>query len=559
MRHVETPVDRLDKRPDELRTELAAAHRRLARLEDAQAQSRRLEASLRRSEESLRVLFELAPDPYYLSDLSGRFVDANQAAELLTGYRRDELIGRSFLQLGLLASNQVAKAAQLLAFSALSSPAGPEPLVLRRKGGTEIAVEVRTRPARVRGRCLVLGIVREVGGRGQAETERGCRAMRVGQAQKMEAVDRLASEVAHRFNNVLAVVQSYAQLIRREHGSNTVLMEDVGEIETATKRGAHLTRQLQRFSAGDSAQPVLLNLNEMIRAMGGMIETMLGEGVTVHFDLTRDLGMVEIDPNVAERLLATLVLNCRDALPPEGRVEIATRNSNPSDAQAGSVPGLPQGEYVQLVVTDNGRGMTDDVLERVFDPFFTTKTKGKGHGLGLTDVYGVAQRAGGHVDVRSTLNEGTEVAVSLPCCNGRRPPVADPETECLIERTGGTILVVEDEASVLRLTRRLLERRGYAVLTAPDAGTAASILHQRDGEIDLLLTDVVLPDINGKVLADQVVSRWPGTPVVYMSGHAEGLVADNEVLAAGITLVKKPFSSEELLLAVRRKIRKPSS
>ena len=369
------------------------------------------------------------------------------------------------------------------------------------------------------------------------------------QAQKMEAVGRLAGGIAHDFNNLLTVISGYAAFVRDALSEGDELRADIVEIEQAARRAATLTRQLLAFSRRQVLLPKVFDLNGVVEGMTGMLERLLGEDVDVRTALDESLWSVKADPNQLEQVIVNLAVNARDAMPGGGVLRIATQNVLLERATAG-LDGVPPGLYVRLDVGDTGVGMDEATRVRAFEPFFTTKEVGKGTGLGLSTVYGIVRQSGGGVDVESAPGEGTVFRILLPAVTESLdrlgPPSARPRASVGTE----TVLLVEDEEPVRRVAQKALTAAGYRVLEARDGVEALALLDARDEPIHLLLTDVVMPRMGGFELAEAVAMRRPGARLLFVSGHVD-LGASGRTLPKGAELLEKPFRPDVLLERVR--------
>jgi CheY-like chemotaxis protein len=374
-------------------------------------------------------------------------------------------------------------------------------------------------------------------------TDRRAPEEQLRQAQKMEAVGRLAGGVAHDFNNVLAVVLGYSELLVRELEEGDRKAEHLSEIQRAAERAASLTRQLLAFSRKQVLSPTVLDLNAVLLGVERMLRPLTGEQIEVRLVRHVGLWLVNADPGQLEQVVLNLALNARDAMPHGGSLVLETSNADVGAADAASL-GIDPGRYVKLTVKDTGVGMAADVKENVFEPFFTTKELGKGTGLGLATVYGVVRQSGGHVRVESEVGLGSTFEVYLPCVEG----LAE-ETVPAPRRAGGgseTILLVEDEDSLRQMVRSLLVADGYTVVDAASGAEALEIARQKERSIDLLLTDVVMPKITGPQLATRVRAARPGIKVLFMSGYSLDVVGDHGAFAEGALLLAKPFTAETL-------------
>lgn len=365
------------------------------------------------------------------------------------------------------------------------------------------------------------------------------------QAQKMEAVGRLAGGVAHDFNNMLTVILSYAQMMQMATEGEPP--KGLQEIVVAAERAASLTRQLLAFSRQQVMQPALLDLGQVVRGMEGMLRRLIGEDIVLRTVIAPELGQVMADPGQMEQVLLNLVVNARDAMPKGGTLTIETTNAMIEGPLATSHSTLKPGEYVMLAVSDTGVGMDSATLARAFEPFFTTKPLGKGTGLGLSTCYGIVKQSGGDISVYSEPNRGTTFKIYLPRVY-REPPataVADRSRETEPGR-GATVLLVEDEELVRSAAREILESRGYRVLVAREPGEALLLCESHPGPIDLLLTDVVMPGMNGREMADRIQRLRPDIAVLFMSGYTDNAIVHHGVLDAGVWFLAKPFTPERL-------------
>jgi two-component system cell cycle sensor histidine kinase/response regulator CckA len=374
------------------------------------------------------------------------------------------------------------------------------------------------------------------------------------QAQKMEAVGRLAGGIAHDFNNLLTAISGNAQLLRSELEPGDARVEEVDEILLAGERAATLTRQLLAFSRRQVLQPRALNLNESIDELRSMLGRLIGEDVLLRTVLEPDLGLVRADPGQLTQVLVNLAVNARDAMPKGGTVTIETRNVMLDRTFAAAHEGVQPGPHVMLGVSDTGAGMDAETQAHLFEPFFTTKEVGKGTGLGLATVYGIVRQSEGSIDIRSEPGKGSTFEICLPQAPVGERVAAGQVPIATLQRGHETILVVEDEASVRKLAISVLERQGYGVLAAEGPGQAEAIAAEHPGRIDLLLTDVVMPGGNGVDLAARLSALRPAMKVLLMTGYAQDTIADQGGLKDGIVLIEKPFSPNLLLARVRMAI-----
>jgi PAS domain S-box-containing protein len=373
------------------------------------------------------------------------------------------------------------------------------------------------------------------------------------QAQKMEAVGRLAGGVAHDFNNLLTVIQVSAQLLERQLRPEDPLWEHVQQIRESGERATGLTRQLLSFSRREIIEPQVLDLNRAIRNLNRVLQRIIGEDVVLSLALSGDLWPVKMDPARIEQMLINLAANARDAMPQGGRLSIETANVTLDAASAVQFLDLQPGEFVLLSLRDTGMGMDDEILSHIFEPFFTTKERGEGTGLGLPTVYGIVKQGGGDISVDSRVGQGTTFKIYLPKAEKsemfRAVPLRTISTSAL--RGTETILVVEDKAAVQELTVQILQAHGYNVLAATNGHEALQLCEEYDAPIHLLLTDVVMPAMNGKELFEQLQRKRADVRVLYMSGYSGDVIAQHGLLREGVAILAKPFTLEELTQKVR--------
>ena len=372
------------------------------------------------------------------------------------------------------------------------------------------------------------------------------------QSQKMESVGRLAGGIAHDYNNISGIIIGYSEMVLEQVGENDPLHGDLMEILTAAKRSAEITKQLLAFARQQTTVPEVLNLNNNIENMVKMLRRLIGEDIDLVWLPGAEIWPMKIDPSQIDQILTNLCVNARDAIANVGKVTIETRNFSFDEqfcaCNAGSVPG----EYVLLVVSDDGSGITSETLEKIFEPFFTTKDIGKGTGLGLATVYGIVKQNNGYITVHSELNKGTTFKIYLPHYAMAEEENSQKIPESLDVRGHETILLVEDELAILNMTKNMLERLGYGVLTATTPQKAINIALGYNDQIDLLITDVVMPEQNGRELADHLRTRYPNLKNLFMSGYTGNVIARHGVLDEGVNFIQKPFTKKELSVKVQK-------
>jgi PAS domain S-box-containing protein len=493
--------------------------------------------ALREREERSRLLTEAAFDGIVVT-VEGVIREANPGMTDILGYPLDELLGRpvtDFIPAELHA--EVARRVR-------EGVEGRYEFEVRRKDGRTILLEATTKNLPVGGRPGRISAVRDITSLRSLEHQ-------LRQAQKMEAVGRLAGGVAHDFNNLLTAIFGYAELLAEDLPSDHPGREDLKEIRTAATRASALTRQLLAFSRQQVLQPVVLNLNDVVENVDKMLHRLLGEDVELESHLARDLGNVRADAGQIEQVIMNLTVNARDAMPTGGKITIETANV---DLDAGYAdrhqPVLP-GRFVMLAVSDTGTGMDETTKAKVFEPFFTTKEAGKGTGLGLATVYGIVKQSGGYIWLYSEPSQGATFKIYLPRVDAPRDaPVGIPEPGGTVAGTE-TILVAEDDPLLLPLAHELLTKLGYRVLGARNPAEALAAARSHEGEIDLLVTDVVMPGGGGFHLAQQLLAERPTLRVLYMSGYTDEAVVRHGLLERGTNYLQKPFTPGVLARRVR--------
>ncbi|HEX2731704.1 MAG TPA: ATP-binding protein [Polyangiaceae bacterium] len=403
----------------------------------------------------------------------------------------------------------------------------------------------------------VIGIGFDVTERELAKSERARLSAQLRQAQKLEAIGRLAGGVAHDFNNLLTCIIGNLELAARSLGVDSPAKRHITEAVAAADSAATLTQQLLAFGRKQVIEPRPLSLSRLIERVQGMLRRLIGESITLKTQCQRELWSVMADPGQLEQVLVNLVINARDAISVHGEIEVETRNLTLPAAELGLPATLQPGRYVELRVKDNGRGMSDVVRARLFEPFFTTKENGEGTGLGLATVYGAVHQNGGTIVVESELGKGSTFRIFLPVVDAEAAVVnaatSHPPRPELDEMPGGneTILLVEDEPMLLELAHCTLRQLGYTVLPCASADEALRTSSELSGEIDLLVTDVVMPRMNGRELASRLRALRPNTAVLFSSGYGENVIAKQGVLEPGFDLLRKPYRPSELAERVR--------
>ena len=513
------------------------------------------EQALKESERRYRLVSENTLDIIWTMDLDLVFTFVNPAIYKIAGYKPEEWIGthlsehcdeENFEKMARLAVEELAK-----------GPGGGSDLIFEatmfKKHRVPTTVEIH---------CKVIyddsgqptglhGTTRDISDRLERENAHKQLQAQLIQAQKMESVGRLAGGVAHDFNNMLSVIMGYAEVALSKVNPKDSLYSDLNEILEITHRSTEITRQLLAFARQQNIAPKVIDLNEAIDSMQNILRRLVGKDIQINWLPGTGVWPVKMDPAQVDQVMANLCVNSRDAITDFGEITIETGNTNLDEAYCAEHAGFRPGEYVCLSISDNGSGMNTETLDKVFEPFFTTKEIGKGTGLGLATVYGIVKQNKGFINVYSEPDFGTIVKIYLP----RQMALPQAESKRPIQEIpsgkGETVLLVDDDNSILDIIRDLLETLGYRVLACPSATEAISLAKNRTDAIDLLITDVVMPKINGQDLAVKLQGIFPGIKILFMSGYTASVIANRGVLKEGLRFIQKPFSKEHLAVKVR--------
>jgi len=496
---------------------------------------------MRRSEINFRSLVTNAPYGICRIALDGTLLDINPAFGMMLAYGANELLGRNMGALYSDPQQWSQLSSHLLSvreFRGLDAD-------WMRKDGSTTAVRLSGRALEEERETTFELFAEDV-------TERRALEQQLRQAQKMEAIGRLAGGIAHDFNNLLMVISGYSEFLIERAGDNELLKGPAREIAAAADRATSLTRQLLAFSRKQMLAPRVLDLNALVTENLKMLNRLIGEDIELVLIPGAELAAIKADSGQIEQVILNLAVNARDAMPRGGMMTIETANVTLDQGYARFHPPVKPGEYVLLALSDTGYGMDPETQSHIFEPFFTTKGT-KGTGLGLSTVYGIVKQSGGYIYVFSQPESGTTFKIYLPCAKEAGDVAAPvvPRGISAQPRGAGTVLLVEDEANLRRLSFESLQRRGYTVLEAEDGAAALQLATHHPGVIDLLLTDVVMPGMNGRELARRIALIRPDTKILFMSGYTENVIDRNGTIDPGVELLQKPFSMSELVSKVR--------
>jgi PAS domain S-box-containing protein len=503
------------------------------------------------------ALLDLAPDAIFARDADRRITFWNRGAQATYGFSPEEAHG---VVAGELLRTEYPIPLEEIERRVTETGHWDGDLVQHTKDGRRLRVESRWAAQYDRGGALagLLEVNRDITSRLrlEAEAERERLQNQLHQSQRLESLGQLAGGIAHDFNNLLAVIINYAAFVADDLDAPTIaeesrraMREDIEQVRLAAEKAAHLTHQLLAFARREVVQPEVVDVNDVVGDVEQLLRRTLGEHVEFRSALAEGLRPVLVDPGQLEQILVNLAVNARDAMPDGGVLRIDTANVEVDESYAASRPELEPGHHVRLRVSDTGTGMPPETVQRAFDPFFTTKPPGQGTGLGLATVYGIIQQASGRAQIYSERGIGTTFTVLLPATGQASSPVAPP-VHSPAPRGEETILLVEDEQALREVTRRILAGAGYRVIVAEHGPEALTIADAHPEEIDLLLSDVIMPQMPGPQLAQRLLERRPSLRVLLMSGFAQPILDSGGFLRDGMVLIEKPFSGPALLAKV---------
>jgi PAS domain S-box-containing protein len=532
-----------------------AVNRTLREVEE-RAERKRAEEALRQSEEKYRLITASAKDGIFTLDMEGKITFVSPHWLSLTGYAEREIIGQHFTKV----LPEEYWALTLKRFKdALSGKEIPlYEIEIHTKDGRIVPIEINVSSllspeGQIVGR---IGLFRDITERKKLEQEKGNLEEQLRQSQKMEAIGCLAGGIAHDFNNLLTVIKGYSQLSLLKLKEDVPLRSNIEEIKRASERAADLTCQLLAFSRRQVMEMKVLDLNYLLRNLDKMLYRVIGEDIELVTGLADDLGRVKTDPGQIEQVIMNLAVNARDAMPKGGKLTIETANVDLDQAYTRAHVAVEPGPYVMISVSDTGVGMPPEIRDRVFEPFFTTKEKGKGTGLGLSTVYGIVKQSGGDLWVYSEPGKGTTFKIYLPRIDEPLEESREKVVREELPRGSESILIVEDDEGVRKLAVQFLQMQGYTVLEACQGKDALSVCEKHKKPIHLMVSDVVMPGMDGRELGKQLEVFYPGMKVLYMSGYTDNTIVHHGVLDRGMNYIKKPFTIDGLARKVREALDK---
>jgi len=499
----------------------------------------------------LSLAVEQSTNMIIIANSKGAIEYVNPMFSKIAGYTAEEVTGQHLRVL--LANSTPLDTFEMLWSSITRGLKWHGEFVNRKKGGELFCVEASISPLATEGEhnTHYVAVLQDISERKQAESDKAKLEDQLQHVQKMDSVGRLAGGVAHDFNNMLGVILGHVNLALMDLEPTQPLYVNMMEIQKAAERSADLTRQLLAFARKQAITPTTVNMNEAVAGMLNMLQRIIGEGITLDWQPEKSVWPVKVDPSQLDQILANLCVNARDALAGSGKITVKTGNSVIDGNYSADYQGIVPGEYVRITVSDSGCGMDNETLNHIFEPFFTTKDTGKGTGLGLATVYGAIKQNNGFIYVRSSQGLGTIFSIFLPRHLGDVQPAPVEGIEAPARRGHETILLVEDEPAILKVATMILTRQGYTVLAVDSPDRAIDLAMENVGRISLLLTDVVMPEMNGRDLAKDLLSRYPNLKCLFMSGFTADVIANQGAIDEGVHFIQKPFTVHSLAAKVR--------
>ncbi len=527
---------------------------------------KQMEADLRTERQFLTDIIDFLPDATFIIDTDQRVVVWNRAAEAMTGVPREEVLGKGDYAYAvpfygerrpiLIDLLNISEKERGIAYSYVTRVADKvyaETFIQSLKDGEGaylwgVASPLYDRNGSRTGAVEVIKDITELKKSEKANIQLQSQLM---QAQKMEAIGQLAGGVAHDFNNMLGVIIGYSQLILAQMNPSLKFHAELEEIQKAARRSADLTRQLLTFARKQAVAPKVLDLNQTVEGMLNMLRRLIGENIHLFWMPGNVLWPIKMDPSQIDQILANLCVNARDAIAGVGKITVETENTSLNEEYCGTHAGFIPGEYVRIAVSDTGNGMDEETLAHIFEPFFTTKGVGEGTGLGLATVYGAVKQNNGYINATSELGQGATFTIYIPRYTDKVVPITRAAAGESVAPGTETILLVEDEPMILKMTTHMLEGQGYHVLGAASPWEAIRLAKENAGLIDLLMTDVIMPEMNGRDLAKHLFTISPSTKCLFMSGYTASVIEPHGVLSGGVHFIQKPFNMKDLATAVR--------
>ena len=508
------------------------------------------EKDLIESDEKYSKAFKTSPYVIIITQArDGKVIEVNDAFIAITGFSHEEALDGSSIGLNLWVNEEdrVKVVSDLIAGKAVVA----KEYLFRIKNGTVITGLFSAQMINLRQEPCILSSINNITEQKKAEKEKANLEKQLIQAQKMESVGRLAGGVAHDYNNISSIIIGYSELALEVVSKEDPLHGDLVEILTAAKRSTDITRQLLAFARKQTVAPKVLDLNDTIGSMLKMLQRLIGEDIDFAWSPGAQLWPVKIDPTQIDQILANLCVNARDAITDVGKVTVETKNISFDEDYCADHLGFAPGDYVMMGVSDSGSGIAPEIMDKIFEPFFTNKKMGKGTGLGLSTVYGIVKQNDGFINAYSELKQGTTIKIYLPRHIGMAVEAYSENPIEIPLSKGETVLLVEDDLSILKLGKRILEDLGYAVMPSNSPSEAIKIAEEQLSKINLLITDVVMPEMNGRELSEHLQSLYPNIKTLFMSGYTANVIAHRGVLDAGVNFISKPFSKESLATKVR--------